>query len=362
MAEFNWNDNGDDPLDGYDSEPEIKVPSPTPAVSARSGTVSAAKLLDKPNVIEQVVDEIEESAGIDADSFSEAEWRLEKAQYYRAVINSQLLSSNHPAAVEVEQELQQWAKDQMEVLLGIKPKEGLTSESILGLQSQLEAHVNGNLHFTEQEVDVLKAVAARVLNKGNNASTSLSTPPKAPESAAQTIVPAVKPAVSKPAASVTPAKTADKPRPTGRGRPRTKPCSICGQMDCGHKSNQGKIPEGTKVVKTPEAETFQGMPIQIVDGKRVVDMPNGVRYRIDRRTVQYKDGTIKEEDVPFELSRPIQTPRAIPYPSEQDAINIAAAEAAAAESKMQRSPLFSSLVKAAQAAPAKESYVPQRQK
>jgi len=130
-------------------------------------------------------------------------------------------------------------------------------------------------------------------------------------------------------------------------------------MVCDHKSNQTKIPEGSKVVKTPTADTFQGMPIQIIDGKRIVDMPNGVRYRLDRRNVQYKDGTVKEEDIPVELAKPKTSPLAMPYPSEQEAMALAAVEGAQSEGRIQRSAIFSKLVDAAQKAPDRESYIPQ---
>jgi hypothetical protein len=380
MSGFNWDDN--DPLEGFDTDPTPSPPPPRPApklptaqprpaapqslvIEKPTPSGRGAPLKVNPEALAQAMEDFdEESAGVDADQLSEAEWRLEKAQYYRDIINSQLLSSGHPAAVEVEQELQGWAKNQMEVLLGIKASNLSQSQGnfdISGLEerlSKVEAVPARNNLFTEDEAAALRAVAARVLSKqGTNA--PLPTP-KPTEPVIAPAQPSVKPVSSKPQAVITPVKSVSKPRPAGRGRPRKNPCAICGQMECGHKSNQTKIPTGSQVVKTPLSDTFQGIEVKIVDGKRVVDMPNGVRYRLDRRPVQYKDGTIKEEDIPTELSRPIASPRAAPYPSEQEAMAIAAVEGAASERKIQSNPLLQKIVAAAQTGPERESYVPQR--
>jgi hypothetical protein len=377
MPGFDWDDN--DPLEGLDTG----EPDPAPAVTFPAVTPLQPKVpfIPKPilskgqpmplkvnpeSLAKAMADFDEESAEVDADQLSEAEWRLEKAQYYRAVINSQLLSSGHPAAVEVETELQGWAKNQMEVLLGIKSNHTPSSIALTGLETRI-ANLEGtlisqpNLVFTDDEAAALKAVAARVLSKpGAGAPTPPPTAPKQVEQAPRPIPAKVNPVNAKPQAAITPVQTPGKPsRPAGRGRPRKNPCAICGQMECGHKSNQTKIPQGVPVVKAPLSDTFQGMEIKIVDGKRIVDMPNGVRYRLDRRPVQYKDGTIKEEDIPTELAKPKVSPMAIPYPSEQEAMALAAVEGAQSEGRIQRSAIFAKIVDAAQKAPDRESYIPQ---
>jgi hypothetical protein len=380
MPGFDWDDN--DPLEGLDTgEPDPAPPSPGPFQRPTAPAIPKPAIFDlgtpaitgrglplkvnPESLAKAMADFDEESAEVDADQLSEAEWRLEKAQYYRAVINSQLLSSGHPAAVEVETELQGWAKNQMEVLLGIKAKQD-TPVDVSGIERRL-GNLEGtlisqpNLQFTDDEAAALKAVAARVLSKpGASAPTPPPTASKQVEQAPRPIPAKVNPVNAKPQAAITPVQTPGKPsRPAGRGRPRKNPCAICGQMECGHKSNQTKIPQGVPVVKAPPSDTFQGMEIKIVDGKRIVDMPNGVRYRLDRRPVQYKDGTIKEEDIPTELAKPKVSPMAIPYPSEQEAMALAAVEGAQSEGRIQRSAIFAKIVDAAQKAPDRESYIPQ---
>lgn len=375
MPVFDWDDDKD-PLDGFDTEPTpeppkaaVAPPRRIPAVPAAPPPKQTPAQIDKAIMdrakhllhVDEVVEEIEESADVDADSMSEAEWRLEKAQFYRAVISSQLLSSDHPAAVEVETELQAWARNQMEVLLGLRDKQTAAvvtdmkvRETLDEVQKRIYALENGNLGFTDDETAALKAVAARLLAK--SAPTPAAEPTKA--SPPKPLDP-IKPAAVQRQTSVTPAATPPRPaRPAGRGRPRKNPCSICGQMECGHKANQTKIPAGAQVEKTAPQDTFQGVKVQIIDGQRIVDMPNGVRYKLERRAVQYRDGTIKEEDVPRELSRPVFNAGALPYPSEQEAMNMAAVEGAMSERKIQSNPLLQKIVSAAQTGPERESYVP----
>jgi hypothetical protein len=315
--------------------------------------------------VEAAMEELEESAGVDADKLTEAEWRLEKAQFYRAVINSQLLSSDHPAAVEVEKELQAWAVEQMEILLGIRAVDGLENNKFASKLAELEDRFlrTGKVEqpFTEDETAALKAVAARVLG-GKPAPQQTVQQAPAP-AVAPVVAPQVKPATPKVQTAIKPVQTPPRVQTStsrrSAGRPRVNPCKICNQMECDHKANQGKIPEGTKVEKVQETSEFQGVPIQIIDGKKIVDMPNGVRYRLDLRQVQYRDGTVKEEYVPAEITKPIKPPQAKPYPSEQEAMNLAAVEGAQSEGRIQQSPIFAKIVDAAQKAPDRESYIPQ---
>lgn len=369
MPGFNWDDIKDDPMaDGFDPEPE---PAPVPVVSVRNKPNEPPKMAltmpapkAQPMNVEAALEEMEESAGANVDKLTEAEWRLEKAQFYRAVINSQLLSSEHPAAVEVEKELQSWAVEQMEILLGIRTVEGGATQSTLnGLETRIsnieQEPRSRNLQFTDSEAEALKAVAARVLG----GKVSQPAVQQAPAVAKVSPIPQVKPAVAKVQTTIKPVATPPRVQTsTARkpaGRPRINPCKLCGLMDCGHKVNQTKIPEGASVLKADPTDTFQGMPIKIVDGKKIVDMPNGVRYRLDLRKVQYKDGTIKEEYIPTELALAKVHSPAQPYPSEQEAMALAAVEGAQSEGRIQQSAIFAKIVDAAQKAPDRESYIPQ---
>jgi hypothetical protein len=386
MPGFNWNDQTD-PLEGYESSPEPVQQAPAVPTPKPSGPFQrpAAPAIPKPATFDLGTPDIsgrgaplkvnpealakamadfeEESSGVDTDKLTEAEWRLEKAQFYRAVINSQLLSSDHPAAVEVEKELQSWAVEQMEILLGIRAVDGVNNNKFASKLAELEDRFLRTptlKTFSPDEEAALKAVAARVLG---------SKP--APQPVQQAPAPSPVPAIVPQATQASPrAQTAIKPVQTPprvqtstsrrpAGRPRVNPCKICNQMECDHKANQTKIPEGARVEKVKETGDFQGVPIQIIDGKKIVDMPNGVRYRLDLRQVQYRDGTVKEEYVPAEITKPIKPQQAKPYPSEQEAMNLAAVEGAQSEGRIQQSAIFAKIVDAAQKAPDRESYIPQ---
>ena len=367
MPGFNWDDIKDDPMaDGFDPEPEpAPVPGPFQRPTAPAIPKPAIfKAPPKPMNVEAALEEMEESAGADVDKLTEAEWRLEKAQFYRAVINSQLLSSEHPAAIEVEKELQSWAVEQMEILLGIRAVDGVVTNKFASKLAELEDRfLRTAVHktFSPDEEAALKAVAARVL--GNKPAPHDLAVQQAPAVAKVSPIPQVKPAIAKVQTAIRPVATPPRVQTSmarkPAGRPRVNPCKLCGLMDCGHKVNQTKIPEGAKIEQVASSDTFQGVQIKIVDGKRVVDMPNGVRYRLDRRKVQYKDGVIKEEDIPTELAVAKVNSRALPYPSEQEAMALAAVEGAQSEGRIQQSAIFAKIVDAAQKAPDRESYIPQ---
>jgi hypothetical protein len=346
---FNWN-NQDEPdlLEGFDTDPE---PTPPPAPAVARPVEPPRQIVPKGNPKKEpemdlgVADDwVEESPEKGAGDYTEAEWRLEKAQFYRAIIGNQLLSSNHPAAIEVEKELQEWAHRKFENLLGI----GSVDKPVPA----------PNLPFNEEEIDALKAVAAKVLRKSEQAPATVAPVVASPPKPTTSPVPAVRPVATPPKAAVQPVKPREEQRANNRGgRPRKNPCRICGQMECEHKQRAPKVTEDTPVVQTPMADSFQGVKVQVVNGQRIVDMPNGVRYRLDRRKVQYKDGTIKEEDIPVELGRPQQGGN--PYPSEQEAMALAVAESANNERRVQASPIFQKLVDAAIKAPEREPYIPQ---
>jgi len=374
MPGFDWNDQPD-PLEGYESSPEPAQPAPAIPTPKPPGPFQrpTAPAIPKPAVfkqeppkmnVEAAMEDLEESAGVDTDKLTEAEWRLEKAQFYRAVINSQLLSSDHPAAVEVEKELQSWAVEQMEILLGIRAVDGIRNDKFASKLAELEDRFLRTpilKTFSPDEEAALKAVAARVL--GNKPALQQAVQQAPAPSPAPAIVPQVQPATPKVQTAIKPVQipprvqTSTSRKPAGR--PRVNPCKICNQMECNHKANQTKVPEGTRIEKAKETDSFQGMPIQVIDGKKIVDMPNGVRYRLDLRQVQYRDGTVKEEYVPAEITKPIKSQQAKPYPSEQEAMNLAAVEGAQSEGRIQQSAIFAKIVDAAQKAPERESYIPQ---
>jgi hypothetical protein len=349
---FKWDDEAADPLDGFDTDPE-----PTPEPPKPKLPVVKSKPMAQPSKVAEIIDELEESP--DPAELSEAEWRLEKAGYYRAVINSQLLSSDHAAAVEVEVELQKWAKEQLETLLGLRTA-GAISEPRTIVESS----------FNPEETAILKQLASRALDRQAQNLAPAQTPAAAP---VKTPTP-VQPAIAKPKAQVTPVEEQGNRR--GRGRPRTNPCRICGKMECEHKRTktpQTQNAQPHKAQVQTSGEMYEGLPIQFMpDGTRFVESPDGRKYRLDLRQVTHKKtGEVREAYIPVELSRPQVALGGKPYPSEQEVMQMAAMEAeknsgamsslTAATGVTGRPTKFTGtdLINAAMGAPERESYIPE---
>lgn len=356
---FEWDD--EDPMvaGGYDTstEPEVQTPPPAsgPPRGAKAPPMPSPKpvkvIQANPNLIEKIVEDYEEDSP-DPAELNEAEWRLEKAGYYRTVMNSQLLSSDHPAAIEVEQELQDWAKGRLEQLLGLRI-EPTNDKPVQVIESV-------KVPFNEDEVGALKALAARVLGKKEQTI--------APATVAAPSKPAVTPATSKPRPTIKPVEVADSSPKRGRGRPR-KPCRICGQLVCEHKRDK---PAQEASPPSPAGETFDGHPIQhLPDGTPFIDVDNR-RYKLERRKVTHKEtGEVREAIVPVELAKKDKDPNIKPFPSEQEMQMMAAAEAQRnlraveqiqAVANVGGAPQRISgatLIQAALQAPEKEAYIPE---
>ncbi len=357
MAEFNWDEENANPLDGYDTDVPETTETPIKAtMPAPKAPILPKKALPKipfgsSTQAQRAVDAILEESP--TGELSEAEWRLEKAQYYRAILNSQLLSSDHPAAIEVEQELQEWAKRQLEVLLGIRT--GNVVDNTTTPVSVCQGHKN---QFEDAEVEALKLIASRVIAKGNEK-------PVQAVPAKDSITPvSLKPVEARQPPNVSPVATQSKeetPR-RGRGRPRKYGCKICGKMICEHKQAAPTVtaPSTQNEVESTE-DTFNGLPIQQdADGTKFVDAPNGIRYRLDLRTFTNREtGEQRQGYTPVEISRP-QNDSLLkkPYPSEQEAIQLASAEAAVNLRKMQGNAGLNKILDLALKSPPKEEYIP----
>ena len=98
---------------------------------------------------EEAPEETEEPTEPDT-AFAEAEERLLTAQYYRVLLGNSFFDDDSATAEKVEKEIRAFVRGRMEVLLGIR-QENATAPS--------------NLPFSEEEVDALRHVAARVLEK-----------------------------------------------------------------------------------------------------------------------------------------------------------------------------------------------------
>ena len=239
------------------------------------------------------------------DQLSEVEFRLEKAQCYKMLINHQLLSGDTEAAKEVEVEVQDFVRERLGDLMGMsKPAQGPApvSEPI----------------FSDDEVAALKAVASKVLGRpAIVAPAPQSTPQRAP-------VPAP---VPRPAA-VMPAPSPMAPVKRGRGRPRKYPIEATPQAE----------PVKAEAKPKPVDGSIEVLP----DGTRIRVVGNR-RYKLVKKPVLYKDGTVGEEEFEFDAT-PRQKPAgAKPYPSEAEVAALATTEAAVISSQR------SNLVKAATA-------------
>lgn len=113
-------------------------------------------------------------AGEPADDFSEEERRLEQAHYYRLLLNGQLFSTADATAKLVEQEVRSFIKGRLRVLLGMEVE-----------KVQQEARER----FSEEEVQALRAVAARIMGKPGIVAAPMAKK-KLPESLNPVAVPA----------------------------------------------------------------------------------------------------------------------------------------------------------------------------
>lgn len=239
---------------------------------------------------------------------SEVEFRLEKAQCYKMLINHQLLSGDSKAAEEVEIEVQEFVRERLGQLMGMAAK---ASPIIAPPQ------------FSEDETTALKAVASKVLGKPS----IIAATPKP----AQVLTPAPVMAKSSVTPAPAPASSSETKRP--RGRPRKYPCENCGQIVCICKAPKDR---DTVVAKTngPITVAQPGKPVieTLPDGTRIKHVGDR-RYKLVRKTVQYKDGTFGEADIEMDVTPRPKPKGAKPYPTEAEVALLAQAEAGIIQSK-----------------------------
>lgn len=345
---FAWDEEAN-PMEGYDTEEE-EAPAPppvSPPPPARPVLPRPAVAKPSPNLVTETLEELEDPQ---PDEFSEAERRLAKAGFYRDVMNNQLLSSEHPCAIEVEAELQAWAKERLEQLLGIRaePKAAAKQEVV------------AKLPFSQEQVDALKLLADKVLNKTTQ-------PPTQPAPAAPT-QPTVVPVKTAPAAAVKPVPSA-KPAPAPRRAPAPGPQIAPQPQPTRGRGRPRK--DGTGKNDPTTGEMYDGLPIKLMpDGTKYVDSANGRRYKLEPREVVHKQtGERRIAYMPIELSKREPPPK--PYPSEAEVEQMAAQEAAKNTSAAQAMTAVvnvggvpqkitgNALIQAAMNAPEKEEYIPE---
>lgn len=124
------------------------------------------------------------------EQFSEAERRFARAQYYRALLSESIFEGDSSQnATEVVEEIRGFIRTRLAALLGVRPEPEQKPES----------------QFSEEELQVLKAVCAKVLKKPTLIQNPAAPTLKKVEAPAK---PRVKPARS-------PTVSQSQPRPTG---------------------------------------------------------------------------------------------------------------------------------------------------
>jgi hypothetical protein len=247
----------------------------------------------------------------------EVERRLEKAHFYRMLLRHQLISSDSNEAVEVEQEIQDFVRERLAVLLGIK----------------MEKAFNEALPFNPEEVEALKAVAAKVLNRP----TIVQAKPEAPKPP-----PTIKPVQEAPRPAVRPAQPKpEAPKPVVAKRTRQRKGV---SMETLQKSVEASTPQAQK---TPEVDENKGERLKVVGGKRykvvdrVVNDPATGKPKLDAQgrpiTAEYMIDITPKTDIPK-----------TPFPS-LEVMN--AMEAAKAQEAMAMNPFAAGLIPTAMTLP-----------
>jgi hypothetical protein len=147
---------------------------------------------------------VQEDERLDS-QLSEVEKRLEKAQFYRALLTQDIFGvDNSEAAQAITTELRTFIRSRLAVLLGVVQD--------VPVQAKVQAQ------FDEDEAKILKQVARKLLKKPTlmeekkEPTIRKTEPPKAPKVTLSQPKPQVKPMVAKPA--LKPGPKPNKPQPT----------------------------------------------------------------------------------------------------------------------------------------------------
>lgn len=154
-------------------------------------------------------------------SLTEAEKRLEKAQFYKAVMKGGFFGQNQSIlAKEVETEIRKFATERMNVLLGISQAPQVVQQS--------------KMPFTDQEIDYLKKMLQKAMNR-QAASPPVVTPVTVQPVVEQ--VQTVQPSSNSTAQQLPPQHQVKKPV----GRPRKAPVQIPGAIPTPTKEEMERI-------------------------------------------------------------------------------------------------------------------------
>lgn len=241
-----------------------------------------APAYDYEATVDDVVSDLEEEAApVPTDSFyTDIERRFEVANYYKALLNDTLFSENTEAAQIVETAVRGFIREQFEVLFNMKEARPAVAE----------------LPFTEEEIDVLKSVASKLIK---NARLIPSDRPKpvptvrktevpppmvkkavVQQPAPRPVAPAAAPAVRK-RAPVPGSTKAPAPAPRPRGRPpkakSQAPESAVAKANVAEDTGEIVERDGQKfrVMRNSLGDTYeQNITPKVVSSNRI-PMPSG---------------------------------------------------------------------------------------
>lgn len=192
------------------------------------------------DAVEEAVDELDEQEQ-SLESMSEVEIRLEEANALKALLKNPLFEESSDITDRVEKRVRNFIKTELKILLG--------------LEVAKTAPVQVKSAFSEEEEKVLKALAGRVLSKGQQVEAKPEpTVNRATVEKPAVIKPAVAPAVQ-PSAPQKPVKTeAKKPgRPPKRNKIVEREVNINGTIQKVKLDLTGQVkPEGHKTMSNDE--------------------------------------------------------------------------------------------------------------
>ncbi|SRR6266851_83501 len=137
---FDFNQENPEPLD-----PMEGLDAADPAQEANPQTSAQAQEQEAEAVVAEYADEVE-------NQMSEVEKRLDIAQYYNLILKDNLFEEETESSQTVQNELREFIRGRLAVLLGMKPEEKKAEPPPPPL-------------FDQEEVAALKALAARVLKR-----------------------------------------------------------------------------------------------------------------------------------------------------------------------------------------------------
>lgn len=225
---------------------------------------------------------------------SEVERRLEKAHFYRMLIKHDLISSDSAEAIEVEEEIQNFVRGQLAILLGMKT---LPVAAV-------------PFAFTDEEVEALKAVAAKVLQKPQVLAAK--PPPKAATITPVSEKPAPVVAVRPPPEPVVRAAApkAEPPPPRRRGRPpKSTPAPAPLQK------SEGPMRPRTERPTAKEDDLAPGERIETVGGRRYKVVKRPVNDPATGKQKVGADGKPVFDDYKIDITPKTMLPGVAPFPS-----------------------------------------------